>query len=117
MSYWKHFDNADKKGNESNPLFETKFLESIVEKYQPKNIFSNLPQQTKFRESILEIESNLHFLRIGFDLKYKGNKKIDWVASLQAKIKSRDKNRTKTQQEEDFTKMTNYLAREHMSFI
>ena len=108
---------ADKKGNEDDPLFETKFLESIVEKYQPKNIFSSLPTQKKFKEVIMESKINLHFLRESFDLKYKSNKKIDWVASLRELAKRKIKNKSKTQQEEDFGKMTGYLEREYNSFV
>ncbi|MCE8169231.1 MAG: hypothetical protein I3273_03870 [Candidatus Moeniiplasma glomeromycotorum] len=113
----QRIDLADKKGNENDPLFNTKFLESIAEKYQPKNIFSNLPPQNKFRESLSEIKGNIHFLRVSFDLKYKSHKKIDWLASLQTKIKGRIDNRTKTQKEADFAKMTNYLEREYNPFI
>jgi hypothetical protein len=107
---------ADKKGNEDDPLFNTKFVKIVAEKYQPKNIFSNPPTQKKFEESIGETENNIGLLREGFNLKYKGNKKIDWLTSFKEYTK-KDKNRTKTQQEEDFGKLTNYLEREYNPFI
>jgi hypothetical protein len=90
-------------------------LESIAEKYQPKNIFSNLPKQNKFSEALRETESNIHFLGVSFKLKYQGNKKIDWVASLREENK-RTKHKSKAQQEEDFGKMTGYLEREIKPF-
>jgi hypothetical protein len=106
---------ADKKGNEEDPLFGVKLLESVAEKYQ-QNIFSSLPKQKKFEESLSEARTNLHFLRTSFTLKYKSEKKIDWVASLW-EYKKRDKSKTKIQQEKDFAKMTNHLEREINPFI
>lgn len=110
---------ADQKEDENDPLSSAKFLENLAEKYQQK-IFFYSPDQDKFDESIREIQLDFFFLLHSFGLEYKGNKEIDWQASLRkftAEQKKRNKRKTKAQKEEDYKKMADHIEREINPFI
>lgn len=108
---------ADKKENKGHdPLFNSKFLERLAEKYQ-QDIFFNRPNQDKFEKEIKETRLSFYFLFANFKLKYKSNKKIDWLASLREFTDSKKDNKTKTQKEEDFEKVISYMEREIKPFV